>query len=103
MNEMILRYAEHGLRVFPTQGKKPLIKDWPNLATIDELQIREWFAKYRDANVSILTGSEIFVVDCDGEEGLQALANLQAEHGQLPLTATADQQPSRGQRRRIFR
>jgi hypothetical protein len=53
-----LRYAELGFRVFPLkpQGKEPLVKDWPNQATNDRNIIREWWTKYPNANIGILTG-----------------------------------------------
>jgi hypothetical protein len=53
-----LWYAKLGFRVFPLKPgtKEPLIKDWPNKATWDEAQIREWWGKWPDANIGIATG-----------------------------------------------
>jgi len=53
-----LRYAELGFRVFPVKprGKEPLVKDWPNQATNDRKIIQEWWSKYPNANIAILTG-----------------------------------------------
>ena len=53
-----LWYAKLGFRVIPLRpgGKEPLIKDWPNKATTDEATIREWWAKWPNANIGILTG-----------------------------------------------
>ncbi len=42
-------------------------------------------------NIGIATGPEsgIFVVDLDGEEGIEAFRKLEAEHGQIPKTPIA--------------
>jgi hypothetical protein len=56
--EAALRYAKLGFRVLPLKerSKEPLIDDWPNKATWDEAQIREWWAKWPNANIGIATG-----------------------------------------------
>jgi len=56
--EAALRYAKLGFRVIPLKpgAKEPLIDDWPNRATWDEAQIREWWAKWPNANIGIATG-----------------------------------------------
>jgi hypothetical protein len=56
--EAALRYAALGFRVIPLKerAKEPLIDDWPNKATWDEAQIREWWAKWPNANIGIATG-----------------------------------------------
>ncbi len=54
-----LGYAQKlGLRVIPLKPgtKEPLINDWPNKATTDEGQIREWWKKWPNANIGIVTG-----------------------------------------------
>jgi len=64
-----------GFRVIPLKpGKKtPLIDDWPNKATWDEAQIREWWAKWPNANIGILTGRYrdgfFIVLDFDPRNG----------------------------------
>jgi hypothetical protein len=64
-----------GFRVIPLRpGKKtPLIDDWPNKATWDEAQIREWWRKWPDANIGILTGryrdGYFIVLDFDPRHG----------------------------------
>ena len=47
-----------GLRVFPlVPGKKiPLIPNWQNEATTDEAKIREWWTRWPNANIGIVTG-----------------------------------------------
>jgi Bifunctional DNA primase/polymerase, N-terminal len=41
IDDTILRLAAEGLRLFPViaRDKKPLVKDWPNLATTNEEQL----------------------------------------------------------------
>jgi hypothetical protein len=54
-----LGYAQKlGFRVIPlVPGKKtPLIPNWQNEATTDEAKIREWWAKWPNANIGIVTG-----------------------------------------------
>lgn len=87
-------YASHGLRVFPCEpaGKRPLIKNWPDLATTDPDQIRELWATRPNANIGILTGKEtgILVVDLDTKgDGPENMSQLEAKHGQLPVTPKA--------------
>ena len=58
-NEMLvaaLAYAERGWRVHPLKGKKPRLGDWPNRATTDAEQITEWWSKWPNANIGVLTG-----------------------------------------------
>ena len=56
--EAAIRYARRGFRVLPLRerDKRPLIEDWPNKATWDEAQIREWWGKWPKANIGIATG-----------------------------------------------
>ena len=54
-----LGYAKKlGFRVIPlVPGKKiPLIPNWQNEATTDETKIREWWTRWPDANIGIVTG-----------------------------------------------
>ena len=87
-----LRYAEHGWPVHPCGANKvPLVKDWPNAASTDEKQIREWWSKYPNAMIGVVTGprSGLFVIDVDvkgGAPGLKSLAALEKECGKLPDT-----------------
>jgi hypothetical protein len=87
--ESALKIASKGIPIFPCLpgGKKPLIKDWPNRATTDPKEIREWWARWPDANIGIPTGerSGLLVLDVDN---FTSLETLEAEHGQLPHTTT---------------
>jgi hypothetical protein len=75
-----LQMAERGRPVFPVEkgaSKPPLLKDWPNKATTDEQQIREWWSRWPDANIGIhCTG--LIVVDVDIKNGKQGEASAAA-------------------------
>jgi putative DNA primase/helicase len=107
--EWALKYASRGWRVLPLHtirngacscgkdcgrhaGKHPLVRNGVKDATRDEVTIKQWFAKWPDANVGIATGrvSGLVVVDIDGPEGEKLLADFNAEFGPLPedLSAT---------------
>ena len=73
MLEHALRYARLGWRVLPIApgGKRPIIKNWRNLATTDEATIREWWKTVPNANIGILIegDSETVVLDVEGPNG----------------------------------
>ena len=74
-SDAAVRYGKQGFRVIPLRPgrKEPLIDDWPNKATTDEAQIREWWGKWPDANIGILTGryggGNFIVLDFDPRNG----------------------------------
>jgi hypothetical protein len=85
MIESALEYAENGWRVFPVEpnGKRPLIKDWPNAATTDNEQLKTWWGKWPTANIGLAcgSGSGVFVVDVDvsdGKQGAESWATIGA-------------------------
>lgn len=93
-----IRYAEHGLAVFPLQphGKQPTdgsrgFKD----ATTNVGQIRSWWSYAPDMNIGMATGAAsggVFVIDVDqhGEtDGGLELSIWQSEHGRFPETASS--------------
>lgn len=93
-----IRYAEHGLAVFPLQphGKQPTdgsrgFKD----ATTNVAQIRSWWKYAPDMNIGMATGAAsggVFVIDVDqhGEtDGGLELSVWQSEHGRFPETASS--------------
>ncbi len=99
-----LVYARRGWRVFPCgRDKKPLVKDWPNVATTDEVQIRRWWGHDPKASIGGLTGPTMgaWVLDVDLPEGPATLAALEAAHGALP--ATLEQRTGGGGRQLFFR
>ncbi len=98
-----LDYRQVGLSVIPVHGivdgactcekpgctspgKHPRI-DWREFTTrrATEEEVRGWFTRWTDSNVGIVTGaiSGIWVLDIDGEEGMQ---NLLATGLELPKT-----------------
>ncbi len=107
MIDSAIDFARRGLPVFPlhgivngrctcgnagcgrTSGKHPRINGWQQQATTDERQIREWWNRWSDGNVGILTGLSfgLGVLDVDprhgGDESLEILIN---DHGSLPET-----------------
>jgi putative DNA primase/helicase len=75
-------------------AKHPRIINWNHLATRDESQIREWWKKYSEANVGILTGEydsqNWIVLDVDPKSGgFESLEELESKYGKLPDTLTA--------------
>jgi len=58
LKEAALKYAEHGLAVFPIveRDKKPLTANGFKDATTDKAKIEEWWAIHPNANVGIATG-----------------------------------------------
>ena len=87
-------YAKRGWRVFPLNGKVPLISREDGGrgvldATTDDEQIADWFLGHLGRNIGVATGREsgIWVLDVDEDKGGDdTLAQLVAEHGELPLT-----------------
>ncbi len=102
-----LDYAERGWKVLPVHtfkdgncsckrdcpnpGKHPRISKWPVKATTDPQTIKEWWQRWPDANVGLLTGPEsgFFALDLDTRSnGDKSLTALMREHGELPKTIT---------------
>ena len=104
-----IAYARRGMRVLPcheiegdgecscgklkcgSAGKHPREVGWQESATTDEDQIREWWRQWPTANIGIATGkgSNLTVLDVDGDEGRETLRALELEHGELPETPIA--------------
>jgi putative DNA primase/helicase len=95
-----LHYARRRWRVLPVHGihggrctcgradcespgKHPRLRDWPRLATIDADRIGRWWSWWPNANVGIATGNGVLVLDVDGDAGVESLAELERQHGQL--------------------
>jgi putative DNA primase/helicase len=79
--------------VCASAGKHPRTKNGLHDASTDEAKIRRWWETWEDANIGVATGKEagIFALDVDPRRGgTEALASLEAEHGKLPETRTAD-------------
>jgi hypothetical protein len=100
-----LSYARRGWRVVPLHsvtdgrcscgkdcgqraGKHPRTRHGLTDATTDEATIRSWWGAWPSANVGIQTGtvSRLFMLGPDGEDGIEALTELERQHGPLPPT-----------------
>lgn len=101
-----LRYAARGMAVIPlhsirngkcscgnddcsSPGKHPRTKTGLKEASKDQMVVADWWDRWPDANIGIVTGrlSGIVVIDIDGEEGEETLRDLEAEfYGLLPET-----------------
>lgn len=75
-----LALAARGFRVFPLHpnSKIPAINDFPNAATTDEKQIRDWWSDpiqkcEKDNNIGIATGRGLVVIDLDVKEDQNGL------------------------------
>jgi hypothetical protein len=103
-----LAYAERGFLVVPlhnvkqgkcscrkqscnSPGKHPRTEHGLKDGSGDPRQIEQWFARWPDGNLGILTGqaSGLIVLDVDGEDGKASLQVLTAVHGSLPKTLCA--------------
>lgn len=65
-------YAKFGWFVYPVaeKAKIPIIKDWPNQASIETVQIVSWWSRWPDANIGLSCGpSGIIAVDLDLKNG----------------------------------
>lgn len=99
-------YAQRGWRVLPIHasvdgkcscgadgcgsiGKHPVTRHGLRDATVDPEIIRRWWTESPIANVGIATGpdSGLFMVGPDGQQGRDDLAELERQHGKLPVTA----------------
>jgi hypothetical protein len=102
-----LACAQRGWRVFPVHsirddrrcscsraecahpGKHPCVVGWPEAATTDPEILTRWWAIWPYANVGVLTGGGLAVLDVDPRNGGDtSLAALEQEHGPLPSTIT---------------
>src|SRR5262245_13725131 len=72
-------------------GKHPRTRHGVKEATKDPAVIRNWWAKWLDANIGIATGqiSGLTVIDIDGESGLSRLNSLATLFAPLPATLTS--------------
>jgi|GEM_PF-4355832 len=84
--ERALAYADQGLCPIPLKprGKRAIVR-WKSCQQVPPSpeQVRQWFERFHDANIGILTGEryDLLVLDIDGELGLQSIKGRQ-----LPVT-----------------
>jgi hypothetical protein len=123
MTYRAIELGRRGFRVFPvynavdgicscalgpgckTSAKHPRIKAWEVFATTNEEQIKDWWRRWRRANIGIVTGEydnrNIAVLDIDPKSnGFESLKILETKFGQLPKTLTA--KTGSGGQHRIF-
>lgn len=89
MSAAAYAYAARGWRVFPCRGKVPLTAHGCRDASDEAERIKAWWAESPGAGVGVATGEGLVVLDVDGDEGADALHELEREHGELPPTITA--------------
>jgi hypothetical protein len=105
-----LHYISDNIPVFPVSrvDKHPLCPNGFHDATIDEDQIRKWWAVWPRAMIGIAAGARFgaWVTDEDIDakkniDGRETMARLEAEHGSLPRTLTSI--TPRGGKHRLWR
>lgn len=72
LRDLALQHARNGFYVLPLipHSKKPLISDWPRLATTNPLQINAWWNQNPDANIGIACEvSNLIILDFDTAKG----------------------------------
>ncbi len=90
--EVAIDYARRGLSVIPIRkDKTPYVKWTPyqqRQATEDEL--RAWWGRWPTAMIGIVTGkvSNLFVVDCDSEDGYRKIQGFLPDSLSLPVALT---------------
>jgi hypothetical protein len=99
-----LSLAKRGWAVFPClpKDKTPATGHGFLDASANAVLVEKMFAN-ADYNIGVATGpaSGVWVLDLDGSDGIAALAQLEAEHGTLPLTVS--QRTGGGGRQLFFR
>jgi hypothetical protein len=86
--------ATAGMPVLPLEagGKRPhggLVPHGLRQATTDITVLRHWWAVVPDANIGLRTGQGLVVLDADGDDGADAVAELERVHGRFPDTVRA--------------
>lgn len=95
-NDMLnaaLEYRRRGLSVIPCgRNKKPLIDSWMPYQTkhATEEEIKEWFTRWPDANIAIVTGklSNRTVIDADNEAAIDELESCLSDSLEIPIGDT---------------
>jgi len=103
-----LEYADRGFCVHPCNGKRPMLEHWPTRASSDRETVEDFWARYPNANIGLVTGerSGVVVLDVDrdperGIDGEQTLKALEQQYGPLPTTPQV--RTGRGGRHLFFR
>src|SRR5262245_956833 len=72
-------HCDCGRRNCPNPGKHPIGDFFPHghkSATTDPIKIRATFRAYPNANLAIVPGEELVILDVDNEEGAQKFEDL---------------------------
>ena len=70
-------------------GKHPCIQKWNLRASSEKDQIDRWWSEFPDANIGLVTGRGLLVVDIDPRNGgEESFNNLEQIYGTLPPTVT---------------
>lgn len=87
----VLRLAGLGWLLFPVRDKQPLVVDWPHQATSDLARLEFWSKRFTGCNWGAVTGEAagFFVLDVDGQDGIESLAQFERAGQILPQTLTA--------------
>jgi len=92
--EAALAYAAEGIGVFPCEanGKRPAVKDWPNVATVEPNQITAWWGTNPNFNIGlVLDAAGLCAVDLDRKGNVDGLATWAMEYEwQAPSTRTVE-------------
>jgi hypothetical protein len=97
-----LAYADLGWAVHPLRprDKRPLLRDWPHKATTDVRVIRDWWARWPEANIGVACRpSDLFVIDLDVKgvaKGEESWTSLKEQHGLGDLVTPTTRTPSGG-------
>lgn len=72
------QWIRWGLKIFPCwpNSKRPCINEWQKYASSDPEVIAEWSKKWPDANIGLLTGTEMIAFDFDSNEWIKENAEL---------------------------
>jgi bifunctional DNA primase/polymerase-like protein len=57
----------------PDPGKHPRLRSWQRLAAVDPALVGEWWRRWPEANLGLVTGQGFDVLDLDGTQGVEAL------------------------------
>jgi hypothetical protein len=96
-----LAYAKHGIEVFPCNpapDKSPRTRRGYLDASTDAARVHAYWTRHPDASIGMPTGERTggWVLDVDGADGLDALAELEREHGKPGSLATLTVRTPRG-------
>src|SRR5581483_7824500 len=88
LSSQVFRLATRKWRLFPARDKQPLVSDWPHQATSDLARLEFWNRRFAGCNWGAVTGEAFgfFVLDVDGQDGIESLARFERMGKVLPQT-----------------